>query len=281
MTRQRSATPLNVPIARIVERHVLFLLCASVVVAMMSSTQGACAQAQAPGAAIYQQAVARYRVGDHAGAAVLFRQAADAGNSTATYEMGYLYENGDGVRKDEAQSAQWYTRGARMGNAASEAAVGQLYEYGNQVQENWDTAAQWYTKSAEQGYVMGEFRLGRAYQYGVGIAININAAEQWYERAAAQGDSQSAFFAKYIRDNPGIDTTWYSAQEKATMAPYQMQPWMLRPPLTGRIFHNVNQRLAYFEAWARNAAAYTACVSAHVNAPGGTAYRCPAPALPR
>jgi hypothetical protein len=113
---------------------------------------------------------------------VLVRRAAEAGNPTATYEMGYLCENGDGVPKSPAQSAQWYMRGARMGNAASEAAVGQLYEYGNEVQENWDTAAQWYTKSAQQGYVMGEFRLGRAYQYGVGIPIDINAAEQWYCR---------------------------------------------------------------------------------------------------
>ena len=248
---------------------------------MMGWTETAHAQGQAPGEAIYQQGVVRYRAGDHAGAAVLVRKAADAGNPTATYEMGYLYEFGDGVPKNPAQSAQWYERGARMGNAAAEAAVGQLYEDGNVVQENWDTAAQWYTKSAQQGYVMGEFRLGRAYQYGVGIPININAAELWYSRAAAQGDSQSAFFAKYIQDNPGVDTTWYSAQEKAIMAPYQMQPWMLRPPLTGRVFHNVNQRLAYFQAWARNAAAYSACVSAHVNAPSGTAYRCPAPALPR
>ncbi len=246
----------------------------------MSSTQPARAQAQVPGAAIFQQAVARYRAGDRAGAAVLVRHAAEAGNPTATYEMGYLYENGDGVPKDPAQSAQWYMRGARMGNAASEAAVGQLYEYGNEVRANWDIAAQWYMKSAQQGYVMGEFRLARAYQYGVGIPININAARQWYDRAAAQGDSQSAFFAKYIRDNPGIDTTWYSAQEKALMAPYQMEPWMLRPPLTGRVFHSADQRLAYFRAWARNAAAYVACVSAHVNAPAGTAFRCPAPTPP-
>ena len=248
---------------------------------VVSSTGPARAQAQAPGAAIYQQAVARYQAGDHAGAAVLVRKAAEAGNPTATYEMGYLYEFGDGVPKNPAQSAQWYLRGARMGNAAAEAAAGQLYENGNEVQENWDTAAQWYMKSAQQGYVMGEFRLGRACQYGVGIPINIGAAEQWYSRAAAQGDSQSAFFAKYIRDNPGVDTTWYSAQEQAIMAPYQMQPWMLRPPLTGRVFHNVDQRLAYFRAWAHNAAAYTTCVSAHVNAPSGTAYRCPAPTLPR
>jgi hypothetical protein len=182
MTKQTSASPLNTPLARIAERQVLFLLCASVVVTIISSTERARAQAPAPGAAIYQQAVARYQAGDHAGAAVLVRRAAEAGNPTATYEMGYLCENGDGVPKSPAQSAQWYMRGARMGNAASEAAVGQLYEYGNEVQENWDTAAQWYTKSAQQGYVMGEFRLGRAYQYGVGIPIDINAAEQWYCR---------------------------------------------------------------------------------------------------
>lgn len=281
MKKQAPATTSNIAVPFFAERPVLLLFCASVVVAMMSWTGKVHAQAQAPGAAICQQAVARYQAGDHAGAAVLVRKAAEAGNPTATYEMGYLCETGDGVAKNAAQSAQWYLRGARMGNAAAEAAAGQLYENGNQVQENWDTAAQWYMKSAQQGYVMGEFRLARAYQYGVGIPININAAEQWYSRAAAQGDSQSAFFAKYIVDNPGIDTTWYSAQEKAIMAPYQMQPWMLRPPLTGRVFHNVNQRLAYFEAWAHNAAAYTSCVSAHVNAPAGTAYRCPAPALPR
>jgi len=280
MAKQTSASPSNTPIARIAERHLSFLLCASVAVTIISSTQEACAQAPAPGTAIYQQAVARYQAGDHAGAAALVRRAAEAGNPTATYQMGYICENGDGVPKNPAQSAQWYLRGARMGNAASEAAVGQLYEYGNQVEQNWDTAAQWYTKSAQQGYVIGEFRLGRAYQYGIGVPININAAAQWYGRAAAQGDSQAEFFAKYIRDNPGIDTTWYSAQEKAIMGPYLMQPWMLRPPLTGRVFHNGDQRLAYFKAWARNAAAYSTCITAHMNARAGTAYRCPAPALP-
>jgi len=102
--------------------------------------------------------------------------------------------------------------------------------YGNQVQENWDTAAQWYTKSAQQrlchGRVPPRPRLINTASAFPSISV---PAAQWYGRAAAQGDSQSAFFAKYIRDNPGIDTTWYSAQEKAIMAPYQMQPWMLAP----------------------------------------------------
>ena len=51
------------------------------------------------------------------------RRAAEAGNPTATYEMGFLYENGDGLPKDPVQSAQWYERGAQMGSAQAEAAV--------------------------------------------------------------------------------------------------------------------------------------------------------------
>lgn len=255
------------------------LLCAGVALAMAGGGKIAQAQ-QAPGADLFARATARYNAGDHAGAAVLVRQAAEAGNPTATYEMGYLLQFGDGVPKDLPQSTQWYMRGAQMGEARSEAAIGRDYELGIQVPENWDAAAQWYMKSAQQGYEQGEFWLGRAYQYGVGVPIDPNSAAQWYDRAAAQGDSQSAYFAQYIRDNRGFDTTWYSAQEKAIMAPYQMQPWMLRAPLTGRVFHSAGQRLAYFQAWAQNAAAYTACVSAHVNAPAGTSYRCPAPKPP-
>jgi TPR repeat protein len=236
--------------------------------------------AAAPGADLFQRAVALYNSGDHAGAATLVRQAAEAGNPTATYEMGYMFENGDGLALDSAQAAQWYLKAAQLGDAAGEAAVGQLYEAGNQVNENWDTAAQWYMRSAQQGNRMGEFRLGRAYHYGVGLPLDLGAAEQWYDKAAAQGDSQAAYFAKYIRDNHGFDRSSYSDEEQAIMAPYMMQPYMLHPPPFGRVFHNHEQRLDYFRAWAAAADAYGQCMVAHTNAPAGTTFTCPAPLPP-
>jgi TPR repeat protein len=207
-------------------------------------------------------------------------QAAEAGNPTATYEMGYLYENGDGVAQDPVQAAQWYMKGAALGEASSEAAVGQLYEQGNQVAENWEQAAQWYAKSAQQGNRMGEFRLGRAYQYGVGVPLDLGAAEQWYDKAAAQGHSQAAFFAKYLRDNHGFDRSSYSDEEKAIMAPYEMQPFMLHPPPSGRVFRNSGERMAYFQGWAAAAAAYENCMTAHATAMAGTTFTCPAPVPP-
>jgi TPR repeat protein len=236
--------------------------------------------AAAPGDDIFQRGVALYKSGDHAGAAALMQQAAEAGNPTATYEMGYMFENGDGLAQDSAQSAQWYMKAAAMGDASGEAAVGQLYENGSQVDENWDTAAQWYMKSAQQGNRMGEFRLGRAYHYGVGLPLDLGAAEQWYDKAAALGDSQAAYFAKYIRDNHGFDRSSYSDEEQAIMAPYMMQPFMLHPPPVGRVFHNSGQRMDYYRAWAAAANAYGECMTAHATAQPGTTFNCPAPVPP-
>lgn len=233
------------------------------------------------GLALYNQAVARYRTGDHTGAAVLILKAAQAGNSTATYEMGYLYENGDGVPADSVRSAQWYLKAAAMGNASGEAAAGQLYELGRGVPDNWVEAAKWYLKSAQQGNKMGESRLGRAYEYGIGVPLNLTEAASWYDKAAAQGDGQAAYFAQYIRNNHGFDGSSENPQEQAIMAPYRSQPWALRMPPTGRVFRNTADRLRYFQGWANAAAAYESCMSRHVNAVPGTTYRCPAPVPPR
>jgi TPR repeat protein len=168
-------------------------------------------------------------------------------------------------------------KGAALGEASSEAAVGQLYEAGNQVAEDWGVAAQWYAKSAQQGNRVGEFRLGRAYEYGVGVPLDLGTAVQWYDKAAAQGDSQGAILAKYIRDNHGVDVSSYSDEEKAVIAPYEMQPWMLRVPPSGRAFRNTGERMAYFQTWAAAAADYENCLSAHANASTAT---CPAPVPP-
>jgi TPR repeat protein len=233
-----------------------------------------------PGADLWSQATARYNSGDHAGAARLVQQAAEAGHPTATYEMGYLYENGEGVTKNLGQAAQWYVKGAAMGDPASEAALGLFYEEGIQVPDDWVTAAQWYQKSAAQNNVSGQANLGRAYQYGVGVPLNLDMAVTWYDKAAAQGDGKSAYFAKYIRDNHGFDRSSYSNEEQAIMAPYMMQPWMLHPPPTGRVFHNTQERLNYFRAWASAAAANASCIAQHVNAFPGTTYTCPAPVPP-
>jgi TPR repeat protein len=197
-----------------------------------------------PGADLWSQAVARYRSGDHAGAAKLARQAADQGHPTAVYQMGYLYENGDGVVASDAEALRWYRTGAERGIAASQAALGQFYEEGRGVPDDWVTAAGWYAKSARQDNRTGQFRLGRAYEYGIGVPLSLDQAIAWYDKAAAQGDSQAAAQARYLRDNHGVDGSSRNAREQAQLGPLILRWFAEHPPL-GVVFHNNAERVAF------------------------------------
>jgi len=206
-----------------------------------------------PGSDLWNQGVARYRAGDHAGAAKIILQAAQAGYPLALYEMGYLYEEGDGVAENVAEAARWYKLGAAQGEPSAEAALGQLYEDGNTVPNDWVTAAAWYTKSAQQDNKMGEYRLGRAYEYGMGVPLNLDQAIAWYDKAAAQGDGKASYMAQYLRDNHGVDGSSRNAQVQAQLGPLIKRWFAERPPI-GVVFHNAAERTAFIQNLSANEA---------------------------
>ena len=47
-------------------------------------------------------------------------QAAEQGNATAQYNLGVMYDNGQGVRQDDAQAVQWYRKAAEQGHAKAQ-----------------------------------------------------------------------------------------------------------------------------------------------------------------
>ena len=49
-----------------------------------------------------------YNRGDYAEALKLFRPAAEQGIASAQYNLGFIYENGDGVAEDAAEAVKWY-----------------------------------------------------------------------------------------------------------------------------------------------------------------------------
>jgi TPR repeat protein len=200
-----------------------------------------------PGDDLWKQAKARYQGGDKAGAAQLVLKAAQAGHPEAMYEMGYLYEHGDGVAKNIKEAGRWYRAGAEAGDTKAQASFGTMYENGQGVAENWVAAAQWYRKSAEQDNRVGQYMLGRAYQFGVGVPLSLQDALTWYDKASAQGDGQGAYFAKYIRDNHGLDGSQRDEEEQAIMGPLIKRTYPRAPP-TGAVFHNKAERLAYVRA---------------------------------
>lgn len=200
-----------------------------------------------PGDEFWKQGKEKYLAGDKKGAVPLFLKAANAGHSEAMYEMGYLYETGDGVTKDIKEAAGWYRKGAEAGDAKAQRAIGLMYENGTGVPENWIEASSWYRKSANADDAMGQYLFGRAYQYGIGVRLSLTDAITWYDKAAAQGNGDAGYFAKYLRDSHGLDGSSRDQEEQAMLGPLIKRMFVHGPP-TGAVFRNKAERLAYVRA---------------------------------
>jgi TPR repeat protein len=200
---------------------------------------------------LYQRAGQVYQSGDHAAAARLAQQAAEAGNPEAQGRLATMYAQGDGVPRDPAAALHWMQAAVAQNEPLAEHELGYVYEYGRSgnyaaygVADDWDEAARLWKASASQGVVVGEFDLGRAYQYGIGVPVDINTAIYWYDKAAAQGHAQAQYFAKYLRDNHGFDGSTRDDYERSLLGPLMGRTMPFAPP-TGTVFHHLSQRLAF------------------------------------
>jgi hypothetical protein len=124
---------------------------------------------------------------DYAQAAQWYRKAADQGNAPAQAALGELYEAGQGVKHDEAEAAKWYRRAAEQGHARGQYSLAQLYLMGNGVKQDLAEALKWYRQAAEQGYALAQYNLGMRYKEGKGFAPDPIEAYKWLTLAASRG----------------------------------------------------------------------------------------------
>jgi uncharacterized protein len=65
--------------------------------------------------------------------------------------------------------------------------VGYMYDKGEGVPQDNKSAVEWYLKAAEKGHVKAQYRLGLFYATGTGVEKNLKESEKWYRKAAGQG----------------------------------------------------------------------------------------------
>jgi TPR repeat protein len=88
---------------------------------------------------------------DYTGAMRWYRKAADQGDATGQFYIGWFYYFGLGVAQDYAVAMGWYRKAADQGNADAQFNIGRLYESGLGVAQDYAVAMGWYRKAAEQG----------------------------------------------------------------------------------------------------------------------------------
>lgn len=140
-----------------------------------------------------EDAQAAYAAGDFTRAVALFKTLAEQGDPVAQYNLGVLYENGQGVPKDYVLAVDWYRKGADQGYAEAQNNLANMYAFGLGVTQDPAEAVLWMRKAAQQGQSGAQFNLGIMYTLGQGVPKDYAQAEAWLRLAAEQGEAEAQY----------------------------------------------------------------------------------------
>lgn len=137
-------------------------------------------------------AVELFNAGDRFGAFPLFQSMAEDGIEAAYVQLGRMYDNGWGVKKDRDKAFEWYAKGHEaLHDSVSTAGLARLYLAGEGVARDYDKAFE-YLSEARHYRIAEVYRsLGMLYDIGKGTARDKKKAKQMYLRAIAKGDRGS------------------------------------------------------------------------------------------
>jgi hypothetical protein len=168
----------------------------------------------------FEDATAAHRRGDYVTAQRLLRPLAQQGYATAQYNLGLMYEKGEGVTQDSREAVNWYRMAAQQGYASAQHNLGVSYYKGEGVAQDYKEAEKWFRLAAQQGYASAQsslsvmylnrndykealkwvqlsadqghasaqINLGHMYYNGQGVARDYVRAYMWVSLAALQGD---------------------------------------------------------------------------------------------
>jgi uncharacterized protein len=125
--------------------------------------------------------------GDYPAVTELLKPLARQGEAWAQHELGYMYDNGYGVPKDDKQAVKWYRLAAEQGYAIAQYNLGNAYRTGTGVPQNAKKAMKWYLLAAEQVDTSAQYNLGLMYANGEDVPEDKVLAYMWWNLAAANG----------------------------------------------------------------------------------------------
>ena len=128
-----------------------------------------------------------YQRNDYATALREWQPLAKQGHAAAQYQLGLLYNNGQGVPRDDVQARQWYEKAANQGHALAQVNLGILFDYGRGTPQDFMMAVRWYTRAANQGNELAQQKLGLLYERGDGVPKDFIQAYKWYKLGATSG----------------------------------------------------------------------------------------------
>jgi TPR repeat protein len=125
---------------------------------------------------------------DRAEAVRLLELAAGAGDATALFRRGMMFEHGDGVPASLEQATLDFTAAAGAGSVDAMLALAAhaAFGVGDRLADP-AAAVRWTQQAADKGALSAMVLLGRLYETGFGVPADASAAATWYDAATAAG----------------------------------------------------------------------------------------------
>lgn len=131
---------------------------------------------------IIVKALKQYKAGNYIEAMEYCLEISDV-SKEACLVIGYMFEDGNGVRKDTRLAFEWENRSAEMGEPAAQYVVGMHYLDGDIVKKNIPRAMVMLERAAEQGDVDSLKLLSKIYQEGYYVLQDLDKARRYDQMA--------------------------------------------------------------------------------------------------
>jgi len=143
---------------------------------------------------------------DFAAAHAIYLSLANQNDAKACYNLGLMYQDGDGVAKNLDEAVKWYTKSADLGYKEAQYTLGALV-FQRQIHSiSYPQAVTYYEQAAKQGHVKSQLNLGMLYVRGDVIAQDLPAAVQWLSLAASNNNSEAqGYLAQLYQQGAGVE----------------------------------------------------------------------------
>ena len=131
--------------------------------------------------------------GDFKNAVLYYEKGVAQGSMESYCNLGYCYEQGQGVVLNSQKAFELYKYAADQGYNRGCRSVAGCYLNGIYVETSAAEALNWLTKAAENGDVLAMYYCGSILEEGEeGVPANPKKAKDWYKKAAAAGYDPAA-----------------------------------------------------------------------------------------
>ncbi|WP_425405611.1 tetratricopeptide repeat protein [Hwanghaeella sp.] len=137
---------------------------------------------------------------------------ASAGDATAQYYLGHMYQNGLGVDTDKQAAADWYARAAAQNDPRALYRLGLMLQTGDGIPQDRPRAISLYRRAAEQGVLEAYFNMAQMVERGEGTAADPVAAAGMFEQLADAGMTEAMRELGRInaqREDRDLAAAWY------------------------------------------------------------------------